>query len=150
MTPLVRAWTRAYPVALVVFTLVDLVWLGVIAADLYQRELGGLLADPAQPVAAIAFYLLFVAGLVHFVVLPALTAASVRRALVSGAFFGLVTYATWDLTNLAVIDGFPAALVPIDLLWGATISATVAAVTTAVLMTWSRRARTTPGTKGSS
>ncbi len=69
----------------------------------------------------------------HFVVLPALERDSVRWALGSGAFFGLVTYATWDLTSLSVLDGFPAALVPIDLAWGAVLSATVCGVTTLVV-----------------
>ncbi len=140
MTPLTSPWRTgllAYVVGLVVFTLVDLVWLGVVAADLYQRELGDLLAEPARPLAAVAFYLLFVAGVVFFVVLPALERDSVRWAFGAGAFFGLVTYATWDLTNLAVLDGFPASLVPIDLAWGATLSALVGGVTTLVV----RRAR---------
>jgi uncharacterized membrane protein len=132
--PGVRTWALGYVVAAVVFTLVDLVWLTVIADDLYADQLGDLLADPVRPGAAVAFYALFIAGIVHFVVLPALARDSLRWAVGSGAFFGLVTYATWDLTSLAVIEGFPASIVPIDLAWGAFIAATVSAVTTAVLL----------------
>ena len=130
-----RTRLLAFGVAAVLLTLLDLVWLGYVAADLYRRELGGLLADPPRPGAAVAFYLLFVAGLVHFVVLPALArgGGGVRRAVGSGAFFGLVAYATWDLTNLAVLDGFPASLVPVDLAWGATLAASVSGLTTLVV-----------------
>jgi uncharacterized membrane protein len=40
-----------------------------------------------------------------------------------------VTYATWDLTNLAVLEGFPAAIVPIDLAWGTVLGASVTGAT---------------------
>ncbi|MFC6287448.1 DUF2177 family protein [Nocardioides sp. GCM10027113] len=133
MGPSVRRALLSYAVAAVVFLAVDLVWLTVVADDLYADQLGPLMAESPRPGAAVLFYALFVAGLVHFVVLPALARDSVRWALGSGAFFGLVTYATWDLTSLAVLEGFPAALVPIDLTWGAVLSATVCGVTTLVL-----------------
>lgn len=131
-----RLGTRlvAFGVAAVLFTAVDLVWLTAVATDLYDHELGPLLADEPRPGAAVAFYVLFVAGLVHFVVVPALERDRVAAAFGSGAFFGLVTYATWDLTSLAVLADFPAALVPVDLAWGALLSAAVATVTTAVAM----------------
>ncbi len=121
-----------YAVAMVVFLALDLVWLGVVAQPLYDDQLGDLLRDPPNVGAAVAFYALFVAGLLFFVVDPALRAGSWRRAWLGGAFFGLVTYATWDLTNLAVLDGFPLAVVPVDLAWGALLSATVAGTTYAV------------------
>jgi uncharacterized membrane protein len=119
-------------VAVATFLLLDLVWLGVVAARLYEDQLGGLLADEPNAAAAAAFYALFLVGLLHFVVHPALARRSVRRAARDGAFFGLVTYATWDLTSLAVLADFPAALVPVDLAWGALLSASVASVTAAV------------------
>ncbi|QZY30112.1 DUF2177 family protein [Nocardioides coralli] len=123
----------SYAVAAVVFLVVDLVWLTVVATDLYVDQLGPLQAESVRVGAAVLFYALFVAGLVYFVVLPALARDSVRWAVSAGAFFGLVTYATWDLTSLAVIEGFPAALVPIDLAWGAVLSATVCGATTLVM-----------------
>ena len=133
MTPTLRRASMAYVVAMVVFVAVDLVWLTTVATDLYDAQLGALLADPVRPLPAVGFYLLFVAGIVHFVVLPALARDSVRWAAGSGAFFGLVTYATWDLTSLSVLDGFPAALVPVDLAWGAVLAAVVSTVTTFVV-----------------
>lgn len=129
-----RAWVGRYLVATATFLVLDLLWLGVVAVRLYEDLLGDLLADEPNALAAAAFYALFLVGLLHFVVHPALAQGSVRRAARDGALFGLVTYATWDLTSLAVLADFPAALVPVDLAWGALLSASVATVTTAVAM----------------
>lgn len=137
------SWVAQYVVAAVVFCVLDLVWLGTIAEDLYARHLGDLLAPSPDVGAAFVFYALFVAGLVYFVIHPAVVAGSWRRAAGAGAFFGLVTYATWDLTNLAVIRDFPAALVPVDLAWGTFLAAAVSTTTYAVvqrLPAWARSA----------
>ncbi|MEO5651292.1 MAG: DUF2177 family protein [Marmoricola sp.] len=122
-----------YAVAAVIFSAVDAVWLTLIAPKLYDNLLGDLLAQEPRVGAAVAFYALFVAGLVHFVVRPALAAGSRRQAMLAGGFFGLVTYATWDLTSLAVLAGFPALLVPIDLAWGTVLSAGVSVATYAAV-----------------
>ncbi len=122
-----------YLVAAVVFCVLDLVWLTLVAKDLYERLLGDLLAEEPRPGAAVAFYALFLAGLVHFVIRPAVAQDSIRSALLSGGFFGLVTYATWDLTNLAVLRGFPIDLVAVDLAWGSVLAASVSVVT---LLVW--------------
>lgn len=129
-----RPWVVQYAVGLTVFLVLDLLWLGVVADDLYADQLGDLMAEEPDVLAAAVFYLLFVAGLVFFVVHPAVEAGSIRRALLTGAFFGLVTYAAWDLTNLAVLRDFPAALVAIDLAWGSVLAGTTGAVTTAVVL----------------
>ena len=84
-----------------------MLWLGVVARGFYRRQLGGLLADQVNWAAAIVFYLLYIAGIVFFVTLPAARAGSLARALATGAFFGLVAYATYDLTNLATLKGWP-------------------------------------------
>ena len=126
-----------YFIAAGVFLALDLVWLSLVADGLYERFLGDLLADSPNVAAAFAFYAIFLAGLVYFVIAPAVAEGSARVALVRGAAFGFVTYATWDLTSLAVIEGFPAALVPIDLAWGAFLAA---AVSTATYRLWVRLA----------
>jgi uncharacterized membrane protein len=124
-----RRWLQLYAVAAVLFLVIDLVWLSVIATPLYDALLGDLLAEQPNALAAALFYLLFLAGLVHFVIGRAVAEGSLRRAVLDGGFFGLVTYATWDLTSLAVLADFPAALVPIDLAWGAVLAAAVSAGT---------------------
>jgi uncharacterized membrane protein len=124
-----RSALGQYAVAAVVFLALDLVWLTLVAPGLYDHFLGDLLAESPNAVAAALFYAIFVAGLVYFVIAPAVVEGSVRTALVRGAAFGFVTYATWDLTSLAVIEGFPVGIVPIDLAWGTFLAAAVSATT---------------------
>lgn len=124
-----RSAVGQYLVAAVVFLAFDLVWLTVVAPGLYEHFLGDLLADSPNAAAAFVFYAIFVAGLVYFVIAPAVEEQSARTALVRGAAFGFVTYATWDLTGLAVIEGFPVGIVPIDMAWGTFLAAAVSATT---------------------
>jgi uncharacterized membrane protein len=124
-----RSAAGQYLIAAVVFLGIDLVWLGLVAPDLYDHFLGDLLADSPNVAAAAVFYAIFVGGLVYFVIAPAVEERSLRTAMVRGAAFGFVTYATWDLTSLAVIEGFPVGIVPIDLAWGSFLAASVSAAT---------------------
>lgn len=119
---------RTYLVAIVTFFALDLLWLGVVAKGFYRTQMGHLLRPDVQWGPALLFYLIFVAALVVFVVQPALEKQSLRHALLYGAFFGLATYAAYDLTNLALAKDFPVIVAVVDLAWGAVLSATVAAV----------------------
>lgn len=109
---------KLYGIAFVVFFVVDLIWLGLVAKDLYQKEIGSLLKPDVNWAAAIIFYLLFILGLVIFVINPAVESGSLAKAMMLGAFFGLVTYATYDLTNLATMRDFTLRITVIDLTWG--------------------------------
>lgn len=120
---------KLYAVAAVAFVVLDMIWLGVVANSLYRRIMGDLLRASPNVLAAVAFYALFLAGLVYFAIWPAVDSGTVVDALFKGALFGLVTYATWDLTNLSVVKGFPAAIVPIDMAWGTALGAGVTSVT---------------------
>lgn len=113
---------RNYFITLVVFLAIDMVWLTVIAKRFYAEKLGYLMAPKANLVAALLFYMLFVVGLLVFVIAPALAAGSWLQALLAGLFFGLVTYATYDLTNLATIRDWPVVITLIDLAWGSFVS----------------------------
>jgi uncharacterized membrane protein len=125
------AFLKHYLIALVVFTLIDLVWLLVISKKLYRDKIGHLMADKANLPAAAVFYLLFIAAMVFFVILPASEKQSLLYALGAGAFFGLITYATYDLTNLATLRDWPVSITVIDLAWGTFITSA-----TSVLTTW--------------
>ena len=104
--------------SLVAFCVCDFVWLGSVARDFYAAQLGALLLPEPNWVAALLFYPLYVAGLLVFCVLPAHAAGSWRKSLGRGAFFGLVAYATYDLSNLATLAGWPVAVTVVDLAWG--------------------------------
>ncbi len=143
-----KRWGVPFLVAVVVFSVIDLIWLTSVGKPLYDELLGHLLAERANAGAAVAFYAIYLAGLVFFVIDPALAAGSWRKALAVGAFFGFVTYATWDLTNLAVLADFPLAIVPIDLAWGTVLGASVSAVTTALVTRWERRRGPVPRSGG--
>ena len=125
-----------YGIAAVCFLALDLVWLGLIARGFYRQHLGHLLGPQVNWSAALLFYAVFLIGLVAFVLKPSLEAGSATRALAYGALFGLVTYATYDLTNQATMRDWPAVVTFADLAWGTTISATVAYVTHVLATRW--------------
>lgn len=113
--------------SLAAFLAVDMLWLGVIARDYYRHQLGHLLAPDVRWGAALLFYLIFVLGIVVFAVLPALESGSLSRSILLGGFLGLVGYAAFDLTSLALMKDFPSRLVAVDLAWGCCLSALTAA-----------------------
>ena len=116
-----------YGLTAAVFFAIDLVWLGVVAAGFYRRHLGHLMRDDVVWAAAIAFYALYIAGILVFAVLPGLEAGSLARTVALGAFLGLFAYATFDLTCMALFRDFPLVVVLVDLAWGTVLTATVAA-----------------------
>ncbi len=124
----VGQFLTTYAAALVTFLAVDLLWIGVVANAFYQKHLGHLLRPDVQWVPAIVFYLLFIAAILVFAVLPGLQRASLGHTLLLAAFFGLVAYATYDLTNLALTKDFPAIVAYVDMGWGMAVSSVVATV----------------------
>jgi uncharacterized membrane protein len=117
----------AVAVTAVVFLALDGIWLGFVSRGLYQREIGPLLLESPRLGVAAAFYLLYIIGLVYFCVMPGVAEQSVLRGLVNGAFFGVIAYATYDLTNLATLKGWSEMLVFIDIAWGCFASALASA-----------------------
>jgi uncharacterized membrane protein len=114
-----------YLITLAIFFLIDMIWLGLVAKNFYRQQLGGMLSPTVNWPAAILFYLLFIAGLQLFIVAPALQAGGALQALWRGAFFGLVAYATYDLTNLATLKNWPLLVTVVDLAWGAVLGGAV-------------------------
>jgi len=119
---------KVYGVALSVFLVVDLVWIGFIARTFYQDQLGFILASSPNWIAAIIFYLMFVAGLLFFVVIPGLKNNGLKESLFRAALFGILTYGTYDLTNLALIEGWPVLVTVVDIIWGMVLSVIVCLV----------------------
>jgi uncharacterized membrane protein len=120
---------KLYLIALPVFIIIDMVWLVFVAKNFYQKQIGFLMRTDVNWIVAIIFYLLFISGLVLFVLTPAVEKNSWTHSLIFGALFGLITYATYDLTNLATLKDWPLAVTIADLLWGTVLAASVSVVT---------------------
>lgn len=120
---------KLYLIALPVFFAIDMIWLGLVAKNFYKSQIGFLMKTDINWTAAILFYLLFIVGLVLFVIAPAVEKGSWMYALLFGALFGFITYATYDLTNLATLKDWPLLVTIVDLAWGATLGALVSVIT---------------------
>ena len=121
-----------YLATLAIFLVIDLVWLGVVAKDYYRSSIGHLMGDSFNIPAAVAFYLIYIMGVMMFAVLPAAQTGEWTRAVVLGAAFGFFAYATYDLTNLATLKNWPLGLALADMAWGSFVTALAAATGYAV------------------
>ena len=118
-------YLKLYAACTAAFFALDLTWLGFVARGFYRNQMGHLLADETKWGAAIAFYLIYVAAIIVLCVIPAVEKQSAVRAMVLGGVFGLAAYAAFDLTSLALLKGFPGAVVPVDLAWGVVLTGSV-------------------------
>lgn len=125
---------KLYFLTLVILLGIDSVWLGLVAPKFYRSQIGHLMAEKANLLVAGLFYLLFVGVLVYFVVAPAVQSGEMRNALLRGALFGLVTYATYDLTNHATLRDWSSLVTVVDMIWGTLLTAA-----TSALSVWAAR-----------
>lgn len=109
---------KTYIVTLVVFFAIDILWLGFIAKDMYRNNIGHLMADKTNWIAAIIFYMIFIGGLIFFAINPALNKDSWTQALLLGSLFGFMCYATYDMTNLATLKDWSLKITIVDIMWG--------------------------------
>jgi len=125
----INMFIKLYLIALPVLVAMDMLWLGIVAKNFYRQQIGFLMKPDVNWPAVIVFYLLFIAGLVLFVITPSMEKHSWVHALLFGALFGLIAYATYDLTNLATMKNWPLIVTIVDLIWGAVIAASVSVIT---------------------
>ena len=121
-------YLKLYLVTLMAFLALDMVWLGLVARSFYRTYVGFLMASNPNWLAAAIFYLLFIVGILFFVVVPGLEGDSLRTTLLRAALFGLITYATYDLTNLATVRDWPLLITVVDMAWGTVLSVAVSYV----------------------
>jgi uncharacterized membrane protein len=121
-------YLKLYFATLIAFFAMDMVWLGLVARTFYRQYLGFLMAPSPNWLAAVIFYLLFIAGILVFVVLPGLKDNSLKTTLLRAALFGLITYATYDLTNFATLKDWPVLVTVVDMIWGTVLSVLVSYV----------------------
>lgn len=120
-------WIAAYVSAALAFGVLDFLWLRWAGPNFYRPALGDLLAAEFRMAPALAFYLIYIAGMVWFAVRPGM-AGGVPVAVVNGALLGGLAYATYDLTNQATLRVWPVHLTLVDIAWGAAASALASGV----------------------
>jgi uncharacterized membrane protein len=114
----IMTFLRYFILAFVLFFVIDIVWLGLIAKNFYKQWIGHLMASQTNWIAAIIFYVLYIVFIVIMVLLPADSKHSLKHAMLYGALFGFITYATYDLTNLATLKDWPLTMTLVDIAWG--------------------------------
>ncbi|MCB5290703.1 DUF2177 family protein [Arthrobacter sp. SO3] len=129
----VKRWLLSYAVAAVIFAAIDVVWIGTVANNQYKSQIGDLLAPSANLAGAVAFYLVYVVGILHYGVRPNDPNATLRQRVAGAAIFGFFTYATWALTGLAVLKDFPPVVALTDIAWGVAVCSAVTWLTAALL-----------------
>ena len=122
-------FVKLYLIALPIFLALDAIWLGLVSKDFYKNQIGSLMKEDINWTAAIIFYLIYIFGLVFFVIAPSVDKNSSLRALFTGAIFGFITYATYDLTNLATLKNWSYTVTVVDLAWGAFLGGMVSYLT---------------------
>ena len=111
-----------YLLTFIVFLAIDFIWLNFIAKNLYATRIGHLLAEKPNLIPALIFYLIFVVGVIVFAIIPGYETKSILKTILLGALFGLLTYSTYDLTNLATLKNWPVSVTIIDIIWGTSLS----------------------------
>lgn len=121
-----KAWGAAYLASLALFVAIDLAWITQVMQGLFKRHLGSMLVAQPRLGAAVAFYLIYAAGVMLLAVWPADERLSWKLAAGLGAALGFVAYATYDLTNRATLEAWPLSVALIDIAWGTALTALAA------------------------
>jgi len=124
---------KTYMITFLVFIGVDMIWLVLVARKFYQNQIGFILRSPPNWYAALIFYAIFIFGLVHFVINPGLEAESMKKVIVNGLLFGLITYSTYDLTNMATLKDWPLTVTVVDMIWGTSLGGLVSTISYLIL-----------------
>jgi uncharacterized membrane protein len=118
---------QLYLITALFFFAIDLLWLGVVAKSFYNRHLGRFFRERVNWTAAFIFYSLYILGILVFALLPGIDRGSFARTVTLGVLYGLFTYATYDLTNLATLKDWPVKVVVVDIIWGMVLCGLVSA-----------------------
>ena len=123
-------WIIAYGVAAVSFLAFDVVWLRWAVGNLYKPVIGEIMAEKFNSGAAVAFYLIYIAGITWFAIKPGLAGGGVQAAMLNGILLGALCYATFDLTSQAVMKVWATHISVLDILWGAFVTGAAASIAT--------------------
>lgn len=126
-------YAYAYGIALVIFLILDGIWLGIVARNFYVSRMGDLMLDQPRWGVAAVFYAVYIMGAVYFAISAGMAERSWQVAALNGALFGFFAYLTYNGTNLSVLRGYDEVIAVVDTLWGATVTAAVAGGTVVVM-----------------
>jgi uncharacterized membrane protein len=126
----------AYAAIVLVMVVLDMLWLGFIAKPIYQQGIGHLMAERPNVPVAVLFYAVYAVGLLVFAVLPHAADAGWAKTALTAALFGFFAYATYDLSNLATLKGWPVGMSLLDIAWGSALSAASGMAGKAALDRW--------------
>ena len=118
---------KAYLATLFLFVAIDALWVGAIARDFYEAQLGSILSAPPGAVVIGLIYLGYAAGIVFFAVAPALARGGWKTAARNGALLGLLVYGTYEMSNFALLPGWPLPVTLVDLVYGTVATGAAAA-----------------------
>ncbi len=114
-----REYAGIYAITMIVFFFIDLIWIGVVAKNFYAATIGHMLRDSVNWPAALLFYLIYIGGIVLFVLVPAIRSGSkIYHVALMGSLLGVFAYGTFDLTALALLKGWPITVTIVDMVWG--------------------------------
>ena len=113
-----KQYISTYIATIVTFLALDGLWLGFFAKDFFQTQLADFMIDSVNIPVALLFYLVYVVGIIIFVIKPGLEKGNAKSVFMYGALFGFICYAAYDLTNLATLQDWPIPVVIVDLIWG--------------------------------
>jgi uncharacterized membrane protein len=121
----------------VIFFAIDMIWLGWLAKDFYWEKLDGILTKgEVNWAAAGVFYALYIGGIIYFGTSAGFREETWKAALMNGALFGFFCYATYDLTNMALIKNWPLQVVVVDILWGTFLTGSTALLSFIIGKNW--------------
>lgn len=123
-------YLKLLPILLLIMVVIDAIWIGFVMSSFYKSNLGYIMADKINWGAAILFYVVYIAGLIYFVISPAEKDSNLLKAALGGAVLGFVAYATYDLTNHATLKDWPYIVTIVDMIWGAVLTAFLATLGT--------------------
>ena len=137
-------WIIAYGVAAVSFLALDMVWLRWASVNLYKPVIGEIMADKFNGGAAVAFYLIYIAGVCWFAIRPGVEGGGVQSAMLNGILLGALCYATFDLTSQAVMKVWATHISVLDILWGAFVTGAASGIATFVVLRFVPATAATP------
>jgi len=122
-----KAFFLAWLAIIVVFLVIDAIWLGLVAKSFYRRHLGDLMLEQPKLHIAAVFYMVYAVAILVLASMPAAQTGSLIQALMLGALLGFTAYGTYDITNMATLKNWPTTMSVVDMIWGTCLTAITSA-----------------------